>query len=108
MDTRQVEQGVSRIRARAAFWLAWALAALSMGMFLVSVALFIVTLPVQHPGSWGTGGLSTPFYAILPLLPFTIVGAVVASRRPTNPVGWISLAVGTLWMLHMVATYYIL
>jgi len=79
-----------------------------MGMFLVSVALFIVTLPVRHPGSWGTGGLSTPFYAILPLLPFTIVGAVVASRRPTNPVGWISLAVGTLWMLNMVATYYVL
>jgi hypothetical protein len=79
-----------------------------MGMCLVSVALFIATLPVQHSASWGTGGLSTPFYAILPFLPFTIVGAVVASRRPTNPVGWISLAVGTLWMLNMVATYYIL
>jgi len=77
-------------------------------MFLVSIALFITTLPVQSPVSWGTGGLSTPFYAILPFLPFTIVGAVVASRRPTNPVGWISLAVGTLWMFNMVATYYIL
>jgi hypothetical protein len=79
-----------------------------MGMCLVSVALFIATLPVQHTASWGTGGLSTPFYAILPFLPFTIVGAVVASKRPTNPVGWISLAVGTLWMLNMGATYYIL
>ena len=84
------------------------LAAISVGMFLVSVALFIITLPVQPPASWGTGGISTPFYAILPFLPFTIVGAVVASRRPTNPVGWISLAVGTLWLFNMIATYYLL
>jgi len=107
-ETGHHRRGVSEASTRAFSWLAWSLAAISMGMCLVSVALFIATLPVQHSASWGTGGLSTPFYAILPFLPFTIVGAVVASRRPTNPVGWISLAVGTLWMLNMVATYYIL
>jgi hypothetical protein len=93
---------------RATSWLAWALAALSVGMFLVSVALYIATLPVQPPVSWGTGGISTPFYAIVPFLPFLIVGALVASKRPTNPIGWISLAVGTLWMLNMVASSYML
>jgi hypothetical protein len=40
--------------------------------------------------------VSTPFYALVPFLPFPIVGALVASRRPTNPIGWISLAVGLL------------
>ena len=84
-NSRHREQGVGAVRTRATSWLAWSLAALSVGMLLVSVALFIATLPVQPPVSWGTGGLSTPFYAILPFLPFTIVGAVVASRRPKNP-----------------------
>ena len=91
---------------RATTWLAWSLAALSVGMFLVSVALYIVTLPVQGPVSWGTGGISTPFYAILPFLPFPIVGALIASRRPANPIGWISLGVGTVWMFSMVASSY--
>jgi len=107
-ETGHHRRGASEVSTRALSWLAWALAALSVGMLLVSVTLFIATLPVQPPVSWGTGGLSTPFYAILPFLPFTIVGAVVASRRPTNPIGWICLAVGTLWMFNMVATYYIL
>jgi hypothetical protein len=40
---------------RATSWLAWSLAALFIGMFFVSVALYIVTLPVQPTVSWGTG-----------------------------------------------------
>ena len=93
---------------RATSWLAWSLAALSIGMFFVSVALYIVTLPVQPPVSWGTGGVSTPFYALLPFLSFPIVGALVASRRPTNPIGWLSLAVGLIWMLNMIFGSYML
>ena len=94
--------------ARATTWLAWSLAAFCAGMFLISVALYIVTLPVHGPVSWGTGGISTPFYAILPFLPFPIVGALIASRRPANPIGWISLAVGMVWMFNMVASSYML
>jgi hypothetical protein len=93
---------------RATSWLAWSLAALSIGMFFVSVALYIVTLLVQPPVSWGTGGVSTPFYALVPFLPFPIVGALVASRRPTNPIGWISLAVGLIWMLNLIFGSYML
>jgi hypothetical protein len=32
-------------------------------------------------------------------LAFPIVGALIASRHPKNPVGWICLAVGLFWML---------
>jgi hypothetical protein len=73
---------------RATSWLAWALAALSVVLFMAAVALQIVTLPVRSPSSWGTGGISTPLWAILPFLPFPIVGALIASRRPGNPIGW--------------------
>ena len=32
-------------------------------------------------------------------LAFPIVGALIASRRPKNPIGWICLATGIIWML---------
>ncbi len=93
---------------RATSWLAWSLAALCVVLFLAAVALQIATLPVRPPSSWGTGGISTPFWAILPFLPFPIVGALIASRRPGNPLGWICLAAGITWMLGMVSGSYAL
>jgi hypothetical protein len=84
------------------------LACLGVASFLLAVILHIASLPVRPPGSWGTGGISTPVWAILPFLPFLIVGALIASRRPKNPIGWISLAVGILWMLNNVASSYML
>ena len=93
---------------RATSWLAWSLAALCVALFLAAVALQIATLPVQPPSSWGTGGISTPLWAILPFLPFPIVGALIASRRPGNPIGWICLAAGITWMLGMVSGSYVL
>ena len=47
-------------------------------------------------------------WALLPFLPFPIVGALIASRRPGNPVGWICLAAGITWMLGMVSGSYVL
>jgi hypothetical protein len=93
---------------RATSWLAWSLAALCVLLFLVAVALQVATLPVRPPSSWGTGGISTLLWAILPFLPFAIVGALVASKRPTNPVGWICLAVGLVWMLNVVTDSYMI
>src|SRR5215207_5988603 len=93
---------------RATSWLAWSLAALCVALFLAAVALHIATLPVQPPSSWGTGGISTPLWAILPFLPFPIVGALIASRRPSNPIGWICLAAGIMWMVGMVSGSYVL
>ena len=92
---------------RAAAWLAWSLAALCVAMFLVDVALYLATLPVKPPSSWGTGGVSVPVYAMLPFLPFPFVGALIASRRPSNPIGWICLAVGLLWMLNLLTSSYV-
>ena len=93
---------------RATSWLAWSLAALSVSLFLAAVALHIATLPVQPRSSWGTGSISAPLWVILPFLPFPIVGALIASRRPRNPIGWISLCVGIAWMLGMATGSYAL
>jgi hypothetical protein len=93
--------------SRAAAWLAWSLAALSLVMFVANVALYII-LPrsVQPPITWGTGGLSIVFVFMVPFLAFPLVGALIASRRPKNPIGWICLAVGLLWMLNIMSGGY--
>jgi hypothetical protein len=39
-------------------------------------------------------------------LAFPLVGALIAARRPRNPIGWILLADGVLWMLSDVMDCY--
>jgi hypothetical protein len=91
-----------------ATWLAWSLATLSLLLCLAAIGLYLATLPVvlQTPSSWGTGGLSAVLYVYLPFLAFPLVGALVASRRPHNPIGWLCLTVGIFWMLAIMSGSY--
>ena len=88
---------------RAVPWLAWSLAALSVAMFIASAAITILTLsdaPAPQPsGDWGTASALGGLVLFLPFLAFPVVGALIASRRPDNPIGWICLAAGLFWML---------
>jgi hypothetical protein len=92
--------------ARTAAWLAWSLAGLSVVMAAASVALYIATRSVEPPSSWGTGGDSAVLILLLPFLAFPMVGALIASKRPKNPIGWICLAVGIIWMTMLISTSY--
>src|SRR5829696_1890376 len=76
-------------------------------MFVANVTLYVI-LPrsAQPPITWGTGGLSIVFVFMLPFLAFPLVGTLIASRRPTNSIGWICLAVGLLWMLNIISGGY--
>jgi hypothetical protein len=96
---RQQGQGVGRLSRRTAAWLAWSLAGLCMAMFVASLAFYVLTRSAPVPSSWGTSATVSGLLLYLPFLAFPLVGALVASRRPRNPVGWICLAVGLLWML---------
>jgi len=94
---------------RAASWLAWSLAGLSVAMFLASVALTIMSVDgapaTRPPSTWGTAG---PIGGLifLPFLAFPLVGALIASKRPQNPIGWICLTAGFLWMLIVLSDSY--
>jgi len=91
---------------RPAAWLAWSLAALSVTMFLASVLLLVLLRKVRVPESWDVNlslGLQT---AGALFLVFPLMGALIAARRPRNPVGWILLADGLLFMLTSVFDYY--
>jgi hypothetical protein len=100
------DQGVGGISVRAASWLAWSLGALSVTMFVATVVLFFLTRSVQPPSSWGTAGLSLVLIFLVPFLAFPLVGALIASRRPRNPIGWICLVAGVYWMLANLTSGY--
>ena len=75
-------------------------------MFLASVALFVLARSAQLPSTLGASVTLIDMLTSMPVLAFPIVGALLASRRPRNPIGWICLAEGLLWtFLGMIGTY---
>jgi hypothetical protein len=89
---------------RTASWLAWSLAGLSVAMFLVIIVLCVFAHLLHEASS--TGGVLSDLLFYGPFLAFPIVGTLIASRRPHNPIGWICLAVGLLWMLGGLSEQY--
>jgi hypothetical protein len=80
------------VSRRTAAWLAWSLAAVSLVLLLAVLTLsylsrYAVPDSVDAP-TW----LEYAFMAVFATYP--TVGAVVASRRPTNTVGWLLCVVG--------------
>ena len=75
-------------------------------MLVASGVLDALPRPARSPGDWLTvGTVSDVLYALL-FLAFPFVGALIASRRPQNPIGWILLADGLLWMFLTVIDSY--
>ncbi len=92
--------------ARRTAWLAWSLAALSVALFLASWLVYGLARSARVPDSWDVNlslGLQVggAFFLVFPL-----VGALIAARRPRNPIGWILLADGLLFMLSGMLDYY--
>jgi hypothetical protein len=82
------------IGTRAAPFLAWSLAGLTVAIFAVAVVFAILSLiadPSQLAETLGR------FAIILPFFSFPVVGVLIASRRPENWIGWICLISGLFW-----------
>ena len=108
--TRRRDRELGRANTRASSWLGWSLAGLSVAMFLASVALTIMSVDgapaTRPPSTWGTAGPIGGLVIFLPFLAFPLVGALIASKRTQNPIGWICLTAGFLWMLIVLSDSY--
>jgi hypothetical protein len=71
-------------------WLAWSLWALTVGLMA-----FTIVFTVLYPLSRDTASNAVNFgIAILFVATFQTVGALIASRRPENPIGWVFCGMG--------------
>ncbi len=86
------------MRRRAATWLAWSLGGLCVAMFVIGVVFVLLSLSVRAGQPFSTSDAVGGLLIFAPFLAFPVVGALVASRRPENPIGWICLVAGLFWM----------
>jgi hypothetical protein len=103
VSTKEQQTGAGVIGNRAAAWVAWSLAVLSVAMFVVA-SVFTFLTPSQ--GNQSTVATVSEAVGFVLFLAFPIVGALIASRRPRNPIGWILLADGLLWMVLALTDIY--
>jgi hypothetical protein len=77
---------------RAAPWLAWSLCVLGVALAAASpiLALLNERTLAEIFMAWGPSILTLATLTVS----FSVVGALIASHRPENPIGWIFLAVG--------------
>jgi hypothetical protein len=91
---------------RAASWLTWALAGLSVALFVAEATLSALARSAPVPDSWDVNANIAGLLGSAAFLTIPVVGALIASRQPRNPVGWILLADGLLWKTTNMLDYY--
>jgi hypothetical protein len=91
---------------RTAAWLAWSVWAVCVVLITLALALDFTTkeLPLE------VGGFRyDPGFAVLTgvlSLAYPAVGALIASRLPTNPIGWIFCGLGLIYVTRRFTTAY--
>src|SRR5438309_5054215 len=89
------------MKIRTASRLAWSIATLNL-----AVAGTVITFVVINRAAIHAIGDAQPIEAILPIS-LSIVGALIASRRPGNPIGWLLLAIAFVSGVPGIAVQYI-
>ena len=93
--------------SRAAAWLAWSLVALSVALLVGGIALSLAAssaVPdLPYDGETDDGSVVAD---LVPLLAFSVVGAIIASRHPRNAIGWLFCSVGVTIGLNSFAGGY--
>src|SRR5215203_5283499 len=91
-------QRTSGISRRIATWLAWSLCAVCVALIGLALLLDFLTGEVIPTGV--AGERPGPAFAVLTgllSLAFPTVGALIVSRLPTNPIGWLFCGMGLLY-----------
>ncbi len=84
--------------------LSWSIAVVSFTVVMIGLVISVLALIVSGRGVTFSHQFFTPLLTIT----YGVVGALVASRRPRNPIGWIFCAIGLLSALNMLSAGYAL
>jgi hypothetical protein len=97
-ETREPGREAGGVNARAASWLAWSLWAIAITLAIAAVVLGL------------SGNAELVFFVIFPAVPglvFGATGALVASRLPRNPIGWILCVFALLFEFSVCSDAYV-
>jgi hypothetical protein len=89
---------------RRAAWLAWSVWALTLA--LTCAALTFGVLNRSTPDESTLGSEVGDAFFVIALLMFSTLGALVASRRPGNPIGWIFVGLAAMFAIAAFADGY--
>jgi signal transduction histidine kinase len=109
--TRKQGEGVGGISRRTAAWLAWSLWAVCVVLIALALLLDFLTDDASVRGRERLG-LSLAVITSLAVLTgvlslaYPTVGALIISRLPTNPIGWIFCGVGLLYTAQRFSAAY--
>src|ERR687897_12751 len=94
--TRKQGRGVGSMSQRTAAWLAWSLCAVCVVLIVLALWLDFLTDLIVTEGP-RLGPTMAVLLGVLSLT-YPTVGALIASRLPTNPIGWIFCSLGLLYI----------
>ena len=99
---REQSQGIGRITHRTAAWLAWSLWAFCVIVMVLALPFHVLT------SSGSQGWYSLVLYALFAVFSVLLpaVGALVVSRHPRNPIGWLFCATGLVAVVGIFADEY--
>ena len=83
--------------------LSWALGALAVLVVIATLLLIVGAREAQLPPGFRTAGVVETLQFLGP----AIVGAVLAARRPHNPIGWLLLGLGLCFALYPLVVMYV-
>jgi hypothetical protein len=92
------------MKVRVRRWLPWTLCGAAIVMHAAAHVLVVLGIGVETPGDADVNLASVGF--LIAFYAFPLVGAVIASRRPDNAIGWLFLALGLVFAATDVASSY--
>jgi hypothetical protein len=93
-----------RVATRAAFWRAWSVWAVSVALTATTIAATVLDPLLARPANFSGSGLNGAVGMVF-IGAFATVGALLAWKRPENPIGWLLSAIGLEYAIAVFSVF---